>query len=74
MAGPLFKTFVSTRMAQVAGVDGSVMLAQNADRHTPDAHLGDVIVGGPGDGKPACLYCNLGRRQTAGQLWDARYA
>jgi hypothetical protein len=33
-----------------------------------NVHLGDVVVGWPGDGKPACVYHDRGRAKGDGQF------
>lgn len=55
VADPLFKTFSSLRMTLLIGVGGGVPYAQPRDDPTEDVHLGDVVVGWPGDGVPACV-------------------
>ncbi|KAK8009153.1 hypothetical protein PG991_011704 [Apiospora marii] len=55
VAGPMFKTFSSLRMTLLVGVGGGVPLGQPPDDPTKDVHLGDVVVGWPGDGRPACV-------------------
>lgn len=68
VAGFMFKTFANIRMALLVGIGGGVPRAPNSDRRTPDLHLGDVVVGWPGDGKPACVYYDFGKKHTDGRF------
>ncbi|KAK8002324.1 hypothetical protein PG989_002043 [Apiospora arundinis] len=68
VTGPMFKTFSGIRMAVLVGIGGGVPRAQPSDDPTEDVHLGDVVVGWPGDGRPACIYYDAGRRHTDGQF------
>ncbi|KAK8045712.1 hypothetical protein PG996_013776 [Apiospora saccharicola] len=68
VAGYMFKTFANIRMALLVGIGGGVPRTPNASRRTPDVRLGDVVVGWPGDGKPACVYYDLGKRHTDGRF------
>ncbi|KAK8137367.1 hypothetical protein PG984_005307 [Apiospora sp. TS-2023a] len=68
VAGSMFKTFANIRMALLVGIGGGVPRSPNSDRRTPDVRLGDVVVGWPGDGKPACVYYDLGKRHTDGRF------
>ncbi|KAK7952895.1 purine and uridine phosphorylase [Apiospora saccharicola] len=68
VAGFMFKTFANIRMALLVGIGGGVPRTPNAGRRTPDVRLGDVVVGWPGDGKPACVYYDLGKRHTDGRF------
>lgn len=55
VAGPMFKTFSNLRMTLLVGVGGGVPRAQPSDDPTQDVHLGDIVVGWPGDSRPACV-------------------
>lgn len=61
VAGPMFKTFPNIRMAVLVGIGGGVPRTPPPDDPTEDVHLGDVVVGWPGDGGPSCIYYDLGR-------------
>lgn len=61
LATYLFRTFSRIRMTLLVGIGGGVPLPI-ASRDTLDnVHVGDVVVGWPGDGKPACVYYESGR-------------
>lgn len=60
VTGPMFKTFPNIRMAVLVGIGGGVPSRPAADARR-DVHLGDVVVGWPGDGRPACIYYELGK-------------
>ncbi|KAK7906415.1 hypothetical protein PG985_016421 [Apiospora marii] len=68
VAASMFKTFANIRMALLVGIGGGVPRSPNSDRRTPDVRLGDVVVGWPGDGKPACAYYDFGKRHTDGKF------
>ncbi|KAK7998893.1 kinesin light chain 1 [Apiospora marii] len=68
VAGSMFKTFANIRMALLVGIGGGVPRSPNSDRRAPDVRLGDVVVGWPGDGKPACVYYDFGKRHTDGRF------
>lgn len=61
LTGPLFKTFPNIRMALLVGIGGGVPRLVPSESSTDDVHVGDVVVGAPGDGKPACIYYESGR-------------
>ncbi|KAK8029004.1 hypothetical protein PG991_006060 [Apiospora marii] len=61
VAGPMFKTFSGLRMALLVGIGGGIPRADPPADPTEDVHLGDVVVGWPGDGGPACVYYDLGK-------------
>ncbi|KAK6858098.1 phosphorylase superfamily protein [Apiospora arundinis] len=68
VTGPIFKTFSGIRMAVLVGIGGGVPRAQPSDDPTEDVHLGDVVVGWPGDEGPVCIYYDAGRWHTDGQF------
>lgn len=68
MTGPMFKTFSSIRMAVLVGIGGGMPRAEPSDDPKENVHLGDVVVGWPGDGGPACVYYEAGRWHTDGQF------
>ncbi|KAH7308385.1 hypothetical protein B0I35DRAFT_471069, partial [Stachybotrys elegans] len=57
-------TFSSIRMAVLVGIGGGIPRAQESSDPTSNVHLGDVVVGWPGDGKPACMYYDSGRQHA----------
>ncbi|KAI6336590.1 hypothetical protein MCOR28_008996 [Pyricularia oryzae] len=68
VTGPMFRTFSCLRMAVLVGIGGGIPRVQPSDDPTEDVHLGDVVVGWPGDGGPACIYYDWGRWQTDGKF------
>ncbi|KAL5886639.1 hypothetical protein ACKVWH_001964 [Pyricularia oryzae] len=68
VTGSMFKTFSSIRMAVLVGIGGGVPRAERSDDPTENVHLGDVVVGWPGDGGPACIYYDSGRWHTDGEF------
>jgi nucleoside phosphorylase len=68
LTGALFKTFPNIRMAVLVGIGGGIPRAEASEDSLGDVHLGDVVVGWPGDGKPACIYHERGRSKTDGQF------
>lgn len=68
VTGPMFKTFPGLRMAVLVGIGGGVPRSPAPEDAIEDVHLGDVVVGWPGDGGPACVYYDLGRWQVDGQF------
>ncbi|KAH8847030.1 hypothetical protein MCOR27_009314 [Pyricularia oryzae] len=68
VTGSMFKTFSSIRMAVPVGIGGGVPRAQPSDDPTENVHLGDVVVGWPGDGGPAYIYYDSGRWHTDGKF------
>ncbi|KAI0829146.1 kinesin light chain [Hypoxylon sp. FL0890] len=68
LAGPMFKTFPNIRMALLVGIGGGVPRSNTPEDSTEDVHLGDVVVGWPGDGKPACVYYDSGKWHTDGKF------
>jgi nucleoside phosphorylase len=68
LTGSIFKTFPNIRMAVLVGIGGGIPRAITPDDPLDDVHLGDVVVGWPGDGKPACIYHDQGRLKVDDQL------
>lgn len=68
VTGAMFKTFPNIRMTVLVGIGGGVPRSPPSDDPTEDVHLGDVVVGWPGDGGPACVYYDLGRWRVDGQF------
>ncbi|TLS20772.1 uncharacterized protein PpBr36_11045 [Pyricularia pennisetigena] len=66
--GPMSTTFSRLRMAVLVGIGGGILRAQPSDDPTEDGHLGDVTVGWPGDGGPACVYYDSGKWHTDGKF------
>ncbi|ETS75190.1 hypothetical protein PFICI_13674 [Pestalotiopsis fici W106-1] len=66
LTSPMFKTFPNIKMTMVVGIGGGVPSESPADDALKDIHLGDVIVGWPGDGKPAVVYYESGRSLVDG--------
>ncbi|KAI1119355.1 nucleoside phosphorylase domain-containing protein [Nemania sp. NC0429] len=60
-AGPIFNTFPNIKMTMLIGIGGGVPSPTPADDTLKDIHLGDVMVGWPGDGKQAVVYYESGR-------------
>ncbi|TLD08284.1 uncharacterized protein PgNI_07862 [Pyricularia grisea] len=53
VTGSVSRTFSCLRMDMLVGVGGGVPRAQPSDDPTQDLHVGDIVVGWPGDGRPA---------------------
>jgi nucleoside phosphorylase len=68
LTGSMFKTFPNIRMALLVGVGGGIPRSVVLDDSLENIHLGDVIVGYPGDGKPACVYYDRGKSKINGQF------
>lgn len=68
LTGAMFKSFRNIRVAVLVGIGGGIPRHQASDDPLKDVHLGDVIVGWPGDHKPACVYYNRGRLKVDGQF------
>jgi nucleoside phosphorylase len=68
LTGSMFKTFPNIRMAVLVGIGGGIPHAEAPEDSLDDIHLGDVVVGWPGDGKPACVYHERGRSKVDGQF------
>jgi nucleoside phosphorylase len=57
----MFKTFRNIRMAVLVGIGGGIPRPLVSEDSLENVHLGDVVVGWPGDGKPACVYHDRGK-------------
>lgn len=68
LTGSMFKTFPNIRMAVLVGIGGGIPCPNIPEDPLDDIHLGDVVVGWPGDGKPACVYHDRGRSMVDGQF------
>lgn len=68
LTGPMFKTFPNIRMAVLVGIGGGIPRPVVLEDALENLHLGDVVVGWPGDGKPACVYHDRGRSKADGQF------
>ncbi|KAH8723879.1 kinesin light chain, partial [Phaeosphaeriaceae sp. PMI808] len=68
LTGPMFKTFPNIRMAVLVGIGGAIPRLTPSEDPLDDIHLGDVVVGWPGDGKPACVYHDQGRSKVDGHF------
>ncbi|KAL8930825.1 MAG: hypothetical protein Q9208_000366 [Pyrenodesmia sp. 3 TL-2023] len=51
-------------MAVLVGIGGGIPRPKVCEDSLDDIHLGDVAVGWPGDGKPACVYHDRGRSKV----------
>ena len=68
LTGSMFKTFRNIRMAVLVGIGGGIPSPEVSEESLENIHLGDVVVGWPGDGKPACVYHDRGRSKVNGQF------
>ncbi|KAI1525006.1 kinesin light chain [Pyrenophora tritici-repentis] len=68
LTGSMFKTFPNIRMAVLVGIGGGIPGLAVSEDSLENVHLGDVVVGWPGDGKPACVYHERGRWKVDGQF------
>jgi hypothetical protein len=68
LTGSMFKSFPNIRMAVLVGIGGGIPRSPPSEDPLHDIHLGDVVVGWPGDGKPACVYHDRGRSKVGGQF------
>jgi nucleoside phosphorylase len=68
LTGSMFKTFRNIRMAVLVGIGGGIPRPVVSEDALENIHLGDVVVGWPGDGKPACVYHDRGRSKVDGQF------
>lgn len=68
LTGPMFKTFPNIRMAVLVGVGGGIPREEVPDEPLDDIHLGDVVVGWPGDDGPACVYHERGKAKVDGEF------
>jgi nucleoside phosphorylase len=68
LTGSLFRTFPNIRMAVLVGIGGAIPRLEVSEDPLENIHLGDVVVGWPGDGKPACVYHDRGRSKGDGHF------
>jgi nucleoside phosphorylase len=68
LTGSLFKTFSNIRMAVLVGIGGGIPRPVVSDNSPENIHLGDVVVGWPGDRMPACVYHNRGKAKVDGKF------
>ncbi|KAI9148087.1 Kinesin light chain 4 [Paramyrothecium foliicola] len=68
VTGSMFKTFSSIRMALLVGIGGGIPRTHQSDDPTENIHLGDVVVGWPGDGRAACVPYDSGKFRTDGRF------
>ncbi|KAF2624855.1 kinesin light chain [Macroventuria anomochaeta] len=68
LTGSMFKTFRNIRMAVLVGIGGGIPGPVVSEDSLDNIHLGDVVVGWPGDGKPACVYHDRGRSKVDGHF------
>lgn len=68
VSGPMFKTFSGIRMAVLVGIGGGMPAPKPSDDPTQNVHLGNIVVGWPGDGGPACVHYDAGRIHAKGQF------
>jgi nucleoside phosphorylase len=68
LTGSMFKTFPNIRMAVLVGIGGGIPRLASSEDSLENIHLGDVVVGWPGDGKPACVYHDRGRSKPNGEF------
>ncbi|KAI0491092.1 nucleoside phosphorylase domain-containing protein [Xylaria cf. heliscus] len=61
LAGPLFNSFPNIHMALLVGIGGGVPQRVPRASSVANVHVGDVVVGAPGDGKQTCIYYESGR-------------
>lgn len=66
LAQALFKTFRNIRMALLVGIGGGIPNPDVSENPLKNIHLGDVVVGFPGDGSPGCVYYERGRAKDNG--------
>lgn len=68
LTGSMFKTFPHIRMAVLVGIGGGIPRPPTSNNPLEDLRLGDVVVGWPGDGKPACFYYDRRRSKAGGNF------
>ena len=68
LTGSMFKTFPNIRMAVLVGIGGGIPSPEVSRDSLENVHLGDVVVGWPGNSEPACVYHDRGRRKADGQF------
>jgi nucleoside phosphorylase len=64
LTGSMFKTFPNIRMTVLVGIGGGIPRKKTSEDALDDIHLGDVVVGWPGDGGPACVYHGRGKSKV----------
>jgi hypothetical protein len=64
----MVKTFSNINMALLVGIGGGIPHAITPEDRLDDIHLGDVVLGWPGDGKLACVYHKRGRARADGEF------
>lgn len=68
LTGPMFKSFPNIRMALLVGTGGGIPTPESSEDTLENLHLGDVVVGYPGDGKPSCVHYSRGRAKDGGEF------
>lgn len=68
LTGSMFKTFPNIRMVVLVGIGSGIPRPIASGDPLEDIHLGDVVVGWPGDGKPACVHYDQGRSKVDGHF------
>ena len=66
MTALLFNTFPNIKIVLLVGIGGGIPWPSPPDDPMQDVHLGDVVVGWPGDGKPAVVEHDRGRQKDDG--------
>jgi nucleoside phosphorylase len=66
LTGSMFKTFPNITMAILVGIGGGIPRLDVSEDPLINIHLGDVVVGYPGDGRPACVYYDRGKSKVNG--------
>jgi nucleoside phosphorylase len=66
LTGAMFHTFPNIKIALLVGIGGGVPRPHLSPEPLQNIHLGDVVVGWPGDGKPAVVNWDRGRMKTDG--------
>jgi len=67
LTGVVRKTFPNINMTLLVGIGGGVPHASPKKDPFENLHLGDVVVGWSGDGKPAVVHYDFGRQKVDGQ-------
>ncbi|KAF2202161.1 kinesin light chain [Delitschia confertaspora ATCC 74209] len=68
LTGSIFKTFPNIGMAVLVGIGGGIPQPEVSEDALDDIHLGDVVIGWAGNGKPASVYRDRGRSKVDGQF------
>ncbi|KAF2205669.1 hypothetical protein GQ43DRAFT_445853 [Delitschia confertaspora ATCC 74209] len=68
LTGVYVQNLSKIRMAMLFGTGSGIPRLINSKNPLNNIHLGDVIVGWPGDGKPACVDYNRNRSKAEGQF------